>query len=119
MPHKNVHKYFEKAQELDIPYNLGDDPRPLQTTFAALFDEAAQAVYHAGSDLDEVLVERILLVRVRDLDHEIPAEFLADAVLLRKTLIDHFPGESNSDGQQRLQVVAVKIIACRDQLGQA
>ena len=107
---------FSGTRTLDAPYRLGDDPRPLQVAFAALFDEAAQVIYLAGSDLDEVLVERILVVRTPDITHEIQAEFLADAELLKKSVLDHFPSQSNSGIQTGLEVPAVKIVVRRDEM---
>ncbi len=116
MPQQGGHIYFEKSKTFSPSYKLGDDPRPLQMAFAALFDEAAQAIYLAGSDLDEVLVERIYLVRTKESVHEVPADFLADEGCLRKSVLHHFAQFDRSDQTKSLRIIAVKIIARHDEL---
>jgi hypothetical protein len=119
MSEKATHIFFEKSQALDVPYQLGDDSRPLQVAFASLVDEAAQAIYRAGSDLDEIIVERIFLVGTQEMTHEIPASFLADGRLLKKSVLDYFARSNSSYQTNGLEIVALKIIARHDQLSQA
>jgi len=117
MSHAGGHVFFEQSRSLATSYKPGDDPRPLQLAFARLFDEAAQTIYRAGSDLDEVLVERILVVRR---DHgttcEVPADFLADAELLKKSVMNFFDAPHGSVESNVLEIVAVKIVARQDTL---
>jgi hypothetical protein len=109
--------YFEKAQTLTSAYKLGDDPRPLQFAFAGLFDEAAQTICRAGSDLDEVLIERIFIVsRNHESEFEIPAEFLSDAELLRKSVLGDINAADISSETNAFEIVGVKIIARHDEL---
>jgi hypothetical protein len=109
--------FFEKSRSLASAYQLGDDPRPLQLAFASLFDEAAQAIYRAGSDLDEVLVERLLIVRRNhESEFEAPADFLADAELLKKSVLKSFGVPMDSSDANIFEIVAVKIIARQDEL---
>lgn len=105
--------YFEKLLELPSDYRLGDEPRPLQIAFAQLGDEAASAIYLAGSDLDEVLVERSLIVLFDDSRIEISAAFLADAELLQRSILDQIPDATESAD---LRVVAIRVIARHDRL---
>ena len=111
------HVFFEQSRSLASTYKPGDDPRPLQLTFARLFDEAAQTIYRAGSDLDEVIVERILVVR-RDHEthYEVPADFLADAELLKKSVLNHLADTADLAVTDSFEIVAVKIIARLDKL---
>lgn len=113
------HIYFEKSQALSRSYQLGDDPRPLQIAFAVLFDEAAQAIYLAGSDLDEVLVERFFLVRIGQTVQQVQASFVADAKLLEKSVLDQFGITGISKGTKELEIVAIKIVARHDPQSQA
>jgi hypothetical protein len=109
--------FFKKARRLASAYKLGDDPRPLQIAFASLFDEAAQAIYLAGSDLDEVLVERVLIVsRNHEMQFEIPAEFLSDAVRLRKSVLTNLDASDVPSEGDVFEIVGVKIIARHDEL---
>ncbi len=117
MPHKDGQVYFEESQTLATSYKLGDDPRPLQLTFARLCDEAAQAIYRAGSDLDEVLVERILIARDNhETLHEVPADSLADAELLRQSVLKKLAVSPDPTETDVIEIVAVKIIARHDEL---
>ena len=114
MSHAGGHVFFEKSQSLATPYKLGDDPRPLHLAFARLFDEAAQTIYYAGSDLDEVLVERILIVRRNQTaQHEVPADFLADAEHLKTSVLKNLATFADS---AVFDIVAVKIVARQDRL---
>ncbi len=108
--------YFDEARTLASVYRLGDDPRPLQLTFARLFDEAAQTVYRAGSDLDEVLIERILIVRSINKEFEISADFLGDAELLKKSVLKHFAEDHKGGTPEQLEIHAAKIVVRHDQL---
>lgn len=119
MPPDSAHIFFEKSMTLETPYRLGDDPRPLQAAFANLFDESAQAIYLAGSDLDEVLVERILLAESEDGTLEVPASFIADPELLKKSIHRYFAATGSLGETKEIEILAVKIIARRDQLEQS
>lgn len=119
MPHNSAHIFFEKSTTLEAPYRLGDDPRPLQAAFANLFDQAAQAIYLAGSDLDEVLIERILLMRREDDTVEVPASFIADAELLKKSIHKYFAATGGLGEMKEPEILAVKVIARQDRLGQS
>lgn len=118
MTYAGGHVFFEDSRTLAGVYHPGDDPRPLQLAFARLFDEAAQAISRAGSDLDEVLVERLFLVRVDGKEHEVPANFLSDAALVQKSVLAHFAANDRSNEAKGLEIFAVKIIARYDELRQ-
>ena len=104
---------FDKTLDLSSPYRLGDDPRTLQLAFASLGDLAAQSIYLAGSDFDEVLMERILLVRSGEKTSQVPAEFLADAERLKELVVRRV---SESPGLAELSVVAVRTIVRLDRM---
>ena len=117
MSHASGHLFFEKSQSLATPYKPGDDLRPLQFAFGRLFDEASQTIYYAGSDLDEVLVERILIVRQdQTAQHEVPADFLSDPELLKRSVLKNLAALADSAETEVFDIVAVKIIARRDEL---
>jgi len=106
---------FSQSRTLDAPYEPGADPRPLQLAFAALFDQAAQAVYRAGADLDEVLIERVLIVRTGvGSNQEIEANFLSDAALLKGMILAALATGNEHAGKS--EVVAVGLTARRDQM---
>ena len=105
---------FSETRTLDAPYELGTDPRPLQLVFAALVDQAAQAVYRAGADLDEVLIERSLVVRTGNgSTHEVVLDYLSDAASLKDSILAALAA---NEAFEKCQIVAVKLIARRDQL---
>ena len=106
---------FSGTRELDVPYLPGQDPRPLHLAFAELFDRAALAVHQAGSDLDEVLVERTLVARTLHVEREITASFLSDAGRLEGVILSALTDqELGREGE--IEVFAVRLIARRDEL---
>ena len=115
MPTDSRNVLFSQTHTLDAHYEPGADPRPLQLAFAALFDQAAQAVYRAGADLDEVLVERVLMVRTTSgSTYEVDANFLSDAVLLKNSILAALaPKNEHAEGSV---VVGIRLTARRDQM---
>jgi hypothetical protein len=108
---------FEGCRDFGEPYRLGEDTRLLQDAFLQLFDEAAKAVFLAGGDLDEVLIERLLIVRTGDQEREVPAEFLADAEALKNGVLAYL--EHNLEERwPTSEIRAIKVRARHDALGQ-
>lgn len=107
--------FFEETSTLEEAYVPGADPRPLHLAFARLFDQAAQAISRAGSDLDEVLVERMLVARRRDGESaEVAADFLADSQRLRNSILKGCRDAGLDCDLQTVEVVAVKLVARHD-----
>lgn len=107
--------FFEEMSTLDQAYALGNDPRPLHLAFARLFDQAAQAISLAGSDLDEVLVERLLVVRRRDGESAVVvADFLADPARLKLSVLAGCRDAGLHVDHDGVDIVAVKLVARHD-----
>lgn len=107
---------FEGSKSMPRAFPLGEDPNPLRLEFAKLFDQAANAVFLAGLDLDEVLVERLFIVHVENenKDQEVSADFLADAEMLKKAVLKRLGKQHvNAEG---IEIRGVKIIARHDAL---
>lgn len=114
MSHEAGRVYFDRSSELAAPYRPGDDPRVLQVAFGRLFDEAATAVYLAGSDLDEVLIERLLVARDSMNIIELSAKFLADAESLKTSLKAQLMQKNPPADISLLEIVAVRIVVRHD-----
>jgi hypothetical protein len=106
---------FDKTSNLEQVCRLGDDPNPVRAALARLLDEAAIAVHHAGSDLDEVLAERILVLHGLQGPIEVRAEFLADAESLRTSVLRQTAHLKAGDGRRsKARIVAVRVVVRQD-----
>ena len=106
---------FCETFPFEKPYRLGDDPRPLQVAFAALADRAAEVIARAGSDFDEVLMDRLVVLRdAEGTEREVVAEFLSDAKLLERSILQSLGETSGSAGL--LEIREIKVVVRLDRL---
>jgi hypothetical protein len=108
---------FSQSQRLVRPLSFPEGLPEVRVRFSELFDRAAAAVFSAGFDLDDVIVERRLTLRVNDsTEHETPADFLSDAALLEAGIRSSLTQYGwNSADIQRLSLTTISLAAYLDQ----